>query len=106
MISSVGRKAIGAGVITGVGVGVAVGLGDIPPNLLTLLVTVFTGYVLGNVGSKALGVFQASRSTTTTTVDNSALEAKIDTVQETAANAAQGVSALIAWVQQNTTKRQ
>lgn len=56
-----GRKATGKVAIVVIGTGVALALGDIPANLLTLLLGAYGLYVGGNVGSD----FAAKKGATT-----------------------------------------
>ena len=59
------RKVIGAIVTTVIGVVITQVKGDIPPNLLSLLIAVFSGFVLGNIGEHVTAAI-SGRSTVET----------------------------------------
>lgn len=107
-MNSIGlRKALGAAIVAAIGVGVTLLKGDVPANLMALLIAVYGAFVTGNLGEHAASVFKAkaeAQQPSTVEVDTSEIEAKLDALQETSTNAANGVSALIAWVQQSTRK--
>lgn len=113
MINSIGgRKLVAAAVVLVVGAGAVILKGDIPPNMLQLLQTLFGALVLGNVAEHAGRAYvqakeaQAggSEEDVVDTIEElnaslsarmDALEAKANTTLETTAVVQQGVQAIV-----------
>lgn len=100
-----GRKAAMAGLILATGIGLVAMRGDVPPNMLTLLMTLFSGFVVGNIGSKVVGLRAIKPIDNSTPKMDSPIESKLDALSaqvqllsDSYATSQQGIGFLVSYV--------